>query len=130
PRLELAWAVRAHQHAQVHFNVSLGALRLGGDFWGSQLSLQLPPQLISSVDPKFLSLTKVDDRIYEEFRRSFPELRVDVLEPEELKSEAAKEKWRPFCLSFEEVVEDFNFGTLLRLDSRRDYSEENSILGG
>ncbi|NXU01499.1 PBDC1 protein, partial [Buphagus erythrorhynchus] len=66
PRVELAWPMRAHQHAQVYFN------------------------LISSVDPKFLRLTKVDDRIYEEFRRSFRELRVDVLDPEELKSEAAK----------------------------------------
>ncbi|NXR65589.1 PBDC1 protein, partial [Rhadina sibilatrix] len=38
------------------------------------------------------------------------------------------QKWRPFCLRFEGLVEDFNFGTLLRLDSRRDYSEENTIL--
>ncbi|NXP63818.1 PBDC1 protein, partial [Chloropsis cyanopogon] len=66
PRVELAWAMKAHQHAQVYFN------------------------LISSVDPKFLHLTKVDERIYREFRESFRELRVDVLEPEELKSEAAK----------------------------------------
>ncbi|NWY71281.1 PBDC1 protein, partial [Erithacus rubecula] len=66
PRLELAWAMRAHQHAQIHFN------------------------LISSVDPKFLRLTPLDDRIYAEFRGRFPELRVDVLEPEELKSEPAK----------------------------------------
>ncbi|NWU35521.1 PBDC1 protein, partial [Hylia prasina] len=40
------------------------------------------------------------------------------------------QKWRPFCLRFEGVVEDFNYGTLLRLDSRREYSEENSIFGG
>ncbi|NXO88963.1 PBDC1 protein, partial [Certhia brachydactyla] len=66
PRVELAWAMKAHQHAQVYFN------------------------LISSVDPKFLRLTKVDEQIYEEFRRSFPELHLDVLDPEELKSEAAK----------------------------------------
>ncbi|KAM3659340.1 protein PBDC1 isoform 1-T1 [Ammospiza maritima maritima] len=104
PRVELAWAMKAHQHAEVYFN------------------------LISSVEPKFLKLTQVDERIYEEFRRTFRNLRVDVLDPEELKSEAAKEKWRPFCLSFEGVVEDFNFGTLLRLDSRGEYSEENSIL--
>ncbi|NXU67233.1 PBDC1 protein, partial [Horornis vulcanius] len=37
------------------------------------------------------------------------------------------QKWRPFCLRFEGVVEDFNYGTLLRLDSRREYSEENTI---
>ncbi|NXS78525.1 PBDC1 protein, partial [Erpornis zantholeuca] len=66
PRLELAWAMKAHQHAQVYFN------------------------LISSVDPKFLRLTKVDERIYEEFRKTFPGLRIDLLDPEELKSEPAK----------------------------------------
>ncbi|XP_059726576.1 protein PBDC1 isoform X3 [Haemorhous mexicanus] len=86
PRVELAWAMKAHQHAQVYFN------------------------LISSVEPKFLKLTQLDERIYEQFRGTFQNLRVDVLDPEELKSEAAKEKWRPFCLSFEGLVEDFNFG--------------------
>lgn len=62
----------------------------GGDFWGSQLTFDPSPQLISSVDPKFLRLTKVDERIYEEFRKTFRDLRVDVLDPEELKSEPAK----------------------------------------
>ncbi|NWR48079.1 PBDC1 protein, partial [Regulus satrapa] len=85
--------------------------------------------LISSVDPKFLKLTAVDDLIYAEFRGTFRNLRVDVLDPEELKSEAAKAKWRLFCLRFEGVVEDFNLGTLLRLDARQEYTEENSILG-
>lgn len=48
-------------------------------------------QLISSVDPQFLKLTKVDDQIYSEFRENFEKLRIDVLDPEELKSESAKE---------------------------------------
>ncbi|KFQ45338.1 Protein PBDC1, partial [Nestor notabilis] len=46
--------------------------------------------LISSVDPKFLNLTKVDDQIYSDFRDTFRDLKVDVLDPEELKSEPAK----------------------------------------
>uniref|UniRef100_A0A8D0F2G7 Polysaccharide biosynthesis domain containing 1 n=1 Tax=Strix occidentalis caurina TaxID=311401 RepID=A0A8D0F2G7_STROC len=95
PRVELAWAMKAHQHAQVYFN--------------------------------FLNLTKVDEQIYGEFRKTFRDLKIDVLDPEELKSEPAKEKWRPFCLRFEGVVEDFNYGTLLRLDCRKDYTEENTI---
>lgn len=48
-------------------------------------------QLISSVDPQFLKLTKVDDQIYSEFREHFEKLKIDVLDPEELKSELAKE---------------------------------------
>ncbi|XP_063167406.1 protein PBDC1 [Candoia aspera] len=104
PRVEAAWARRALQHAQVYFH------------------------LLSSADPAGLRLTRADDRIYAAFRRSFADLRVDVLDVEDLKSEPAKEKWRPFCLQFEGAVEDFNFGTLLRLDCRRGYSEENTVL--
>ncbi|XP_049988803.1 protein PBDC1 isoform X3 [Alexandromys fortis] len=86
PDIEMAWAIRAMQHAEVYY------------------------KLISSVDPQFLKLTKVD-----------------VLDPEELKSESAKEKWRPFCLKFEGIVEDYNYGTLLRLDCSQGYTEENTI---
>ncbi|XP_021788726.1 protein PBDC1 isoform X3 [Papio anubis] len=99
----MAWAMRAMQHAEVYY------------------------KLISSVDPQFLKLTKVDDQIYSEFRKNFETLRIDVLDPEELKSESAKEKWRPFCLKFNGIVEDFNYGTLLRLDCSQGYTEENTI---
>uniref|UniRef100_A0A8C6YNF1 Polysaccharide biosynthesis domain containing 1 n=1 Tax=Nothoprocta perdicaria TaxID=30464 RepID=A0A8C6YNF1_NOTPE len=104
PGVEALWAARAAQHAEVYYN------------------------LISSVEPSRLRLTRLDERIYGDFRRLFGGLRVDRLDPEELKSEAAKAKWRPFCLQFEGLVEDFNFGTLLRLDCRHGYTEENSIL--
>ncbi|XP_057394786.1 protein PBDC1 isoform X2 [Balaenoptera acutorostrata] len=103
PDIEMAWAMRAMQHAEVYY------------------------KLISSVDPQFLKLTKVDDQIYSEFRENFKKLRIDVLDPEELKSEAAKEKWRPFCLKFDGIVEDFNYGTLLRLNCSQGYTEENTI---
>ncbi|KAL6041884.1 hypothetical protein STEG23_026722 [Scotinomys teguina] len=103
PDIEMAWAIRAMQHAEVYY------------------------KLISSVDPRFLKLTQVDDQIYSDFRENFEKLRVDVLDPEELKSESAKEKWRPFCLKFEGIVEDYNYGTLLRLDCSQGYTEENTI---
>lgn len=38
------------------------------------------------------------------------------------------QKWRPFCEKFKETVEDYSFGTLLRVDANGEYSEENSIL--
>ncbi len=116
-------------------------------------------QLISSVEPKFLKLTKSDEQIYTKFREAFPDLSIQVLDPDLLKSADAKEvrqvtlafdmrlkfhlylvgqhifplfffqKWRPFCNQFEGVVEDFNYGTLLRLDCQKDYTEENTIFG-
>ncbi|XP_026129342.1 protein PBDC1-like [Carassius auratus] len=102
-QLEVMWAMKAYNHAEVYYN------------------------LISSVDPKFLKLTKSDEQIYTKFREAFPDLSIQVLDAELLKSADAKEKWRPFCNQFEEVVEDFNYGTLLRLDCQKDYTEENTI---
>ncbi|XP_051539120.1 protein PBDC1-like [Myxocyprinus asiaticus] len=103
PQLEVMWAMKAYNHAEVYFN------------------------LISSVDPKFLKLTKSDDQIYTKFRDAFPDHNIQVLDPELLKSAKAKEEWRPFCNQFDGVVDDFNYGTLLRIDSQKDYTEENTI---
>ncbi|XP_008322651.1 protein PBDC1 [Cynoglossus semilaevis] len=102
-RLEAMWAMKAYNHAEVYFN------------------------LISSVDPKFLKLTKHDDNIYSSFREAFKDLDIKVLNTDDVKSNEAKERWRPFCNKFEGTVEDFNYGTLLRLDCEKDYTEENTI---
>ncbi|KAM9820971.1 protein PBDC1 [Neosynchiropus ocellatus] len=102
-RVEALWAMKAFNHAEVYFN------------------------LISSVEPKFLKLTKMDDHIYDRFREEFRDLDVKVLKEDDLKSADAKERWRPFCNQFEGSVEDFNYGTLLRLDCEKEYSEENTI---
>ncbi|XP_072027346.1 LOW QUALITY PROTEIN: protein PBDC1-like [Amphiura filiformis] len=101
--VELHWAIKAYHHAETYYN------------------------LISSVDNRKLKLSKHDDEIYEQFRKDFPDFDVKVLSEEELKSGDAKTKWRPFCNHFDGQVEDFNFGTLLRLDCTQDYSEKNSI---
>ena len=37
-----------------------------------------------------------------------------------------KEKWRNWCEQYKERVQDYNFGTLLRLDPAEDYTEKNS----
>lgn len=81
-----------------------------------------------SVDPKILKLTPHDDNIYKLFREVFPDLKVDVIVEDELKSDESKQKWRPFCEQFKGIVEDYSFGTLIRSNCKKDYSEENSIL--
>lgn len=48
-------------------------------------------QLISSVDPKFLKLTKLDDKIYSSFRETFKDLDIKRLKEDDLKSDKAKE---------------------------------------
>lgn len=47
--------------------------------------------MISSVDPTALKLTKMDDEIYGEFRKDFPDLKMDIIKEDELKSAEAKE---------------------------------------
>jgi hypothetical protein len=68
-----------------------------------------------------------DDQIYREFREMFPDLRVDVVQENELKSEASKFQWRTFCEKFNKL-EDFAFGTLLRAEASKEFIPENSIL--
>ncbi|XP_011502262.1 PREDICTED: protein PBDC1 [Ceratosolen solmsi marchali] len=102
--IEAMWVVKAVEHAEIYFNI------------------------LCSVDPKLLRLTPHDDKIYKTFREFFPDIKVDFINEDELKSEAGKQKWRPFCEQFKYSVEDYSFGTLLRSDCNDDYLEENSIL--
>lgn len=104
PTLEGLWAMKAVEHMQIHFN------------------------LICSIAPKMLKLTPKDDLVYQEFRRQFPDMGVDVIQVDELKSSKAKEQWRPFCNMFQDEVEDFNYATLLRLDAKKDYSDDNTLV--
>jgi hypothetical protein len=46
---------------------------------------------LCSVDPKLLKLTPHDDNIYKTFREEFPDLKVDVLDEDGLKSLEAKQ---------------------------------------
>lgn len=102
--LEGLWAMKAVEHMQVHFN------------------------LLCAISPKMLKLTPKDDVVYSEFRKHFPDMDVDVIHVDQLKSRDAKDKWRPFCNMFEGEVEDFNYATLLRLDSKKDYSDDNTLV--
>ncbi|XP_031575368.1 protein PBDC1-like [Actinia tenebrosa] len=104
PEVEVAWAIKAHTHAETYF------------------------KLISAFDSSKLKLTNYDDDIYRQFKRYFKTLQVKVIKEEEFKSEIAKARWRPFCNLFKNKVEDYNFGTLLRIDCDKGYNEENTIL--
>lgn len=100
--LEELWAKKAFEHAELHFN------------------------LLCSVDPMLLKLTPYDDIIYKAFREEFPDLKIHVLNEDDLKSESAKIKWRSFIEKFNKL-DDFSFGTLLRADSSKEFSPDNSI---
>ena len=102
-KIEMSWAIKAYEHAEIHYDI------------------------ITSLDPNFLSLCSCDDLVYKEFRSDFPDFNINKIEEKDLKSGPAKVHWRKFCNRFEEQVDSFNFGCLLRLDPMLEYSESNTI---
>ncbi|KAJ7075420.1 DUF757-domain-containing protein [Mycena belliarum] len=107
--IEKQFAVKAVEQAQTYWN------------------------LIEKVDPKELRLTKIDDEIYEDTLKTFPELAEDghakltKLDEEGMKSAEGKERWRVFIESYKKKVKDYNFGSLIRTDAREEYGEKNTI---
>lgn len=78
------------------------------------------------MDPKLLKLTQHDDEIYTTFRQDFPDLKVDVLNEDDLKAPEAKSKWRTFIDKFSKL-EDYSFGTLIRTDASKELGPDNTI---
>ncbi|EIE89950.1 hypothetical protein G6F46_003891 [Rhizopus delemar] len=103
--IEKQWAVKAMHHAETYF------------------------KLISAIDPRQLRLTNIDDEILKDFEETFPEIDVVHLDEEQFKSPAGKEKWRNFVNKYEKRVNEFNFGSLIRIDCREDYTEQNTMFG-
>lgn len=62
------------------------------------------------------------------FRQDFPEVKLEYIDEDELKSTSGKAKWRPFCEKFKNVVEDYSFGTLMRANAKEGYTDKNVIL--
>ncbi|AET37918.1 ribosome-associated Tef1p biogenesis chaperone CHP1 Ecym_2166 [Eremothecium cymbalariae DBVPG len=83
--------------------------------------------LINKIPGSKLRLTQYDDEIYEAFKSHFPEYtdldRLTKFDEAELKTKEAKERWRKFIALFEKKIDDFNFGTLLRTDSTKEYGQ-------
>ncbi|CAO3648674.1 putative polysaccharide biosynthesis protein [Cunninghamella echinulata] len=103
--IEKQWAVKAMHHAETYF------------------------KLISNIDANKLRLTSIDDEIYKDFEETFPEINVQHLDESQFKSVEGKEKWRLWINKYEKRVKEFNFGTLIRIDARDDYTEQNTMFG-
>lgn len=102
--LERLWAAKAMEHSDIYFN------------------------MLCSVDTRWLQLTPHDDLIYTHFKQDFSDLNISYINENEIKNSVNKAKWRLFCEKFKNIVEDYSFGTLMRADTKGDYSEENTML--
>ncbi|XP_046851240.1 protein PBDC1-like isoform X3 [Xenia sp. Carnegie-2017] len=87
--VELAWAIKAYEHAETYFN------------------------LISSLDCSDLNFTGHDNEIYEKYKSEMDTIKIDVLNIDELKSSESKEKWRPFCESFKDLMQQKEYLTII-----------------
>ena len=77
-----------------------------------------------------LRLTKIDDEIYEHFKKEFPEFNpTDTIDEDKMKSKEGKERWRNFMMAYEKKVDDYNFGTMLRANPKFEYGEKETIFG-
>ena len=65
--------------------------------------------------------------VIQDVKKSFPYLNLKKLTEDDLKHENEKPKWREFAERYDHI-EDYNAGTLFRLDSSGEYSEQNSII--
>lgn len=86
--------------------------------------------LVSKIKGSSLKLTQHDDDIFNQLLEDFPEYKdpknVAVISEEEMKSVKGKAKWRTFCEKFNEI-EDYNFGTLLRIKASDEYNQDTTI---
>lgn len=99
---------------------------------------------------------RLDEEIFTHTMETFPEFsenshaKLAKLDEDWMKSEEGKNRWRTFiescahhirsflCISindgypfdrYKEKIKDYNFGSLIRMDSRMEYGESNTIFG-
>jgi hypothetical protein len=86
--------------------------------------------ILEKVRGSSLRLTKIDDEIYEHLKTDFPELDVSkTINEDEMKSKSGKERWRKFMMAYEKKVDDYNFGTMLRINPKLEYGKDETIFG-
>ncbi|KAF3762069.1 hypothetical protein M406DRAFT_53381 [Cryphonectria parasitica EP155] len=84
--------------------------------------------ILEKVKASTLRLTKIDNDIYEHLLKDFPEF--DPAEPlneDKMKSPEGKKRWRDFMMAYENKVDDYSFGTILRKDPKEEYTEHGTI---
>lgn len=106
--IEKQFAVKAVQHLEIYWKM---------------LSLRPGSQL---------SFTKIDDQIFTHLCLVFPQFSTKegaakILVEDEMKSTGGKAVWREFMMKYEKLVDDYNFGSLLRLDCKREYDQDNTM---
>ncbi|KAM0702288.1 hypothetical protein Q7P35_011198 [Cladosporium inversicolor] len=84
--------------------------------------------ILEKIPGSKLRLTKIDDDIHEHFLKEFPDFDLkSTINEDDMKSKAGKERWRTFIASYENKVDDYNFGTMLRANAAEEYDQDGTI---
>lgn len=86
--------------------------------------------ILEKVKGSTLRLTKIDDEIYEHLCKDFPEFNpAEPIIEDKMKSPEGKKRWREFMMAYENKVDDYSFGTILRTDPKEEYTQHGTIFG-
>lgn len=86
--------------------------------------------ILERVKGSSLRLTKIDDDIYDHLKTAFPEFDpAETIDEDKMKSKEGKERWRNFMMIYEKKVDDYNFGTMLRVSPKLEYGRDETIFG-
>jgi len=103
-QIEQAFAVKVVQHIETYWKI------------------------LEKMPGSKLRLTKMDDEIYEHFKKDFPEFDAKAtIDEEEMKSKEGKERWRTFINAYDKKIEDFNYGTVIRTNPKFEYGQDETI---
>ena len=84
--------------------------------------------ILEKVPGSKLRLTKMDDEIYEHFKKEFPDFdTAATINEDDMKSKEGKARWRNFINTYEKKVEDYNFGAMLRASPKTEYTQDGTI---
>ncbi|KAF2643235.1 DUF757-domain-containing protein [Massarina eburnea CBS 473.64] len=102
--IEKQFAVKVVQHVETYWNI------------------------LEKVPGSKLRLTKLDDEIYEHLKKEFPDFDASAtINEDDMKSKEGKERWRNFINQYENKVDDYNFGTMLRASPKTEYDQQGTI---
>ncbi|KAI1174847.1 DUF757-domain-containing protein [Nemania sp. FL0916] len=84
--------------------------------------------ILQKVKGSMLRLTKMDNDILAHLEAEFPDFDpAATINEDEMKSKAGKERWRKFMGAYEKKIDDYNFGTMLRVSPKVEYDQDTTI---
>lgn len=86
--------------------------------------------ILEKIKGSSLRLTKMDDDIYNHLKEAFPKFDpAATIDENDMKGTTGKKLWRDFMMKYEKKIDDYNFGTMVRINPNVEYEEKTTIFG-